>query len=215
MNLGGALTGALGGLLTGGPLGAAIGGIGALLGGGGAAGGGGLDNTSMMSSQQQNMQNLMFQQQVNLQSQQFTTLSNAQKAMHDAIMALLSNAAGDGSGSTVTQPTKTGSGASLFPPVSLNGPDFGKSAAAIAKTSKVNSIALLQVNAGTGTPVIQTLAGALSSLRIYFTAKADVFLNLPAGMVTTALRQQLQMACGAQVTVNPTPYQQVQLQQLK
>jgi len=42
--------------------------------------------------QQQNMQNFMFQQEVNRQSQQFATLSNAQKAMHDSIMAMLNNA---------------------------------------------------------------------------------------------------------------------------
>ena len=49
--------------------------------------------TQMMADmQQQNMQNFQFQQQVNQESQKFTTLSNAQKAMHDAIMAMLNNA---------------------------------------------------------------------------------------------------------------------------
>jgi hypothetical protein len=42
--------------------------------------------------QQQNMQNLLFQQAVNQESQRFATLSNAQKAMHDAVMAMLNNA---------------------------------------------------------------------------------------------------------------------------
>ncbi len=46
----------------------------------------------LQDMQQQNMQNLMFQQQMNQQAQQFTTLSNAQKAMHDSIMSMLNNA---------------------------------------------------------------------------------------------------------------------------
>jgi hypothetical protein len=99
MNLGSALSGALGGLITGGPIGAAIGGIGGLLGGGGA-GSGGLGGAAaaqqqqqMLSQmQQQNMQNLMFQQAINAQSQRFATLSSAQKAMHDSIMSMLNNA---------------------------------------------------------------------------------------------------------------------------
>ena len=137
---GSALTGALGGLMTGGPVGAAIGGVGGLLGGGGMGaegmapfnlasqsaaltqaisqtqqgvragtgspqelsglvttyhalmGGPSTQQQMLQDMQQQNMQNLMFQQQVDQQSQQFTTLSAAQKAMHDAIMAMLNNA---------------------------------------------------------------------------------------------------------------------------
>jgi hypothetical protein len=46
----------------------------------------------LQDMQQQNQQNLLFQQQVNQESQKFATLSNAQKAMHDSIMAMLNNA---------------------------------------------------------------------------------------------------------------------------
>lgn len=49
-------------------------------------------NQMLADMQQQSLQNLMFQQQVNQQSQNFATLSNAQQAMHDAIMAMLNNA---------------------------------------------------------------------------------------------------------------------------
>jgi len=208
MNLGGLLAGSLGGLLTGGPIGAAVGGIGGLLGGAGGGAAGGLGD-AVMQQQQQNMQNLMFQQQVNQQSQQFSTLLAGQSAAHDAIMSLLNNLGGSITGGS------TNSSPSLFPPVNLTGPNFVTAAAAIARTAKVGSIALLQVYPGSGTPPIQTLALALGSLRVYFTAKADVFLYFPAGVISTALRQQLQMACGAQVTVTTTPFQQVQLSLLK
>ncbi len=53
---------------------------------------GGAQQQQMLADMQhQNQQNFLFQQKVNQQTQQFTTLSNAQKAMHDAIMAMLRN----------------------------------------------------------------------------------------------------------------------------
>lgn len=45
----------------------------------------------LVQSNMQQMQNLMFQQQMNTMSQQFSTLSNAQKSMHDAIMGMLNS----------------------------------------------------------------------------------------------------------------------------
>ena len=203
-------SGALDGSFTGDLIGASIGGMAGLAGGfsGTLSGLVGLADALQQQQQQrlqvmQNMQDLVFQQQMNLQSQQFGSLLAGPNAVPDPVMGMLPHLGGSAGGSP-----------RLFPPVRLTGPDFVRAAAAIAWTARVNSIALLQVHPGSGLPLIQTLAAALSSLRVFFTAKANVFLYFPARTVSTALRQQLQMACGAKVTVNPTPYQQVQVEML-
>ena len=89
----GSLGAVSGGLMGGGGIGGILGGIGGMMAGGGL-GQGQQDQLRQMQQQAQQMQqqNLMFQQMVNQESQKFTTLSNAQKAMHDAIMAMLNNA---------------------------------------------------------------------------------------------------------------------------
>ena len=54
-------------------------------------GGPGMQSQMLMDMQRQNMQNLLFQQQINRQSQRVSTVANAQKAMHDAMMAMLND----------------------------------------------------------------------------------------------------------------------------
>ncbi len=242
----GAMIGGIGGLLGGaGGIGAGGGGLGGN--GAGAGAPDMSVQQMLQAMQQQNMQNLMFQQLVNQQAMQFATLSNAQTAMHNNIMNMLNNSGGgtgpatSGSGpattgpksatgipalgstpaasSPPTTPSSSGSGAgsSLFAPLQLKGPDFSVAAAALMRTTRVASIALLQVYPGSGTPNMQTLSKALASLKIYFVPKggSDVFLFLPAYLVPPAFLSLLQATCGARVTLNPTSFQQVQLQQLE
>lgn len=94
--IGGALSNALGGFLTGGPLTMAMGG---LLGGGGFGGGGqgvygGGGQAALMQQQMQvqMQQNAQFAQMMQIQTQNFANLANAQNAARNAIMAMLNNA---------------------------------------------------------------------------------------------------------------------------
>lgn len=50
-----------------------------------------LQRQMLADMNQQNIQNLQFQQRMNQVTQQYVTLSSAQKAMHDAIMSQLNN----------------------------------------------------------------------------------------------------------------------------
>jgi hypothetical protein len=71
-------------------IGGAVSALGGLLGGGGS--GGGMDASSLSSAQSQMQQSLQFQMEMNAMTEKYSTLSNAQKAMHDSVMEMLKNA---------------------------------------------------------------------------------------------------------------------------